>query len=88
MNEDDQRTSEMFLAVFDSIGAAEVAQGILKSAGVKSWLQIVELSLGVPSRVELTVGPEQAHRARWLLSDAGITDRELDYLATGKLDGE
>jgi hypothetical protein len=27
-----------------------------------------------------------AHRARWLLSDAGVTDRELDYLATGELD--
>jgi hypothetical protein len=75
-----------FLVVFDSLGAAQVAQGILESAGVESHLQVVELSLGLPSRVELTVGPDLAHRARWLLSDAGVTDRELDYLATGELD--
>ena len=83
---EDRATREPFLAVFDSLGTAQVVQGMLESAGVGAWLQIVELSMGVPSRIELTVGPDLAHRARWLLSDTGLSDRELDYLATGTLD--
>jgi hypothetical protein len=29
-----------------------------------------------------------AHRARWILAEPEITERELTYLATGELDPE
>ena len=74
------------IAEFESSGAAAVAQALLSSADVHSWLETVELTAGVPSRFRLLVRSSSAHRARWVLSESDITDRELAYLATGELD--
>jgi hypothetical protein len=43
--------------------------------------------LGEARRCEIRVTSELAHRARWLMSQAQFTDAELNFLATGELDG-
>lgn len=86
--DDTDRTPYEFIAEFQSSAAAGVAQALLSSADVHSWLEVVELTVGVPSRFRLLVRSSLAHRARWILSESDITDRELTYLATGELDSD
>ena len=60
-------------------------QGFLKAEGVHASVGVVGLAAGVASRVLLQVASDKSHRARWLLSDVGISERELAFLATGEL---
>jgi hypothetical protein len=54
--------------------------------GVESWLEVVAVSAGIPSRFRLRVDSEMAYRARWVLEESDVTERELTYLATGELE--
>ena len=69
---------------FESLGAAQAVQGMLESADVPSFVDVVATHGGVPTKARLTVGPDKAHRARWLLAESEFSDRELTYLATGE----
>jgi hypothetical protein len=77
-----------FVREFDSLGAAQLAKAMLDAEGVESWLEVISISAAVPSCYRLRVGATAAHRARWILADPDVTDRELTYLATGELDPE
>ena len=74
-----------FVREFDSQAAADLAKAMLDAAGVGSWLEVISLSAGVPSRFRLRVDSTMAHRASWVLEESDVTERELTYLATGEL---
>jgi hypothetical protein len=88
---DPKRTSSEpseFVREFESLGGAQVVKSLLDAEGIESWLEVISISGGVPSRFRLRVDASMAHRARWILAEPEITERELTYLATGELDPE
>ena len=69
---------------FDSQGVAQVMQGFLEAEGVRSAIDPAILETGIPAKFQLSVPRSKLRRARWILSESDLTDRELDFLATGK----
>jgi hypothetical protein len=45
-----------------------------------------KLQFGIPSEYLVLVAPSKLHRARFILSETDLTERELAYLATGNLE--
>ncbi len=88
MSDDDPVPDGEFVLEFDSMGTAEVVQGMLQSGGVFSSVYVIQSVAAVPTKVLLSVGAESAHRARWLLQESEFSDRELTFLATGEFDPE
>jgi hypothetical protein len=90
MNDPKRTSSEPseFVREFESLGGAQVVKSLLDAEGIESWLEVISISGGVPSRFRLRVDSSMAHRARWILAESEITERELTYLATGELDPE
>ena len=88
MSEDEAKTGGPFVRDFDSQGAAEAIQAMLKTEGVPSSVRATATLCAVASRFRLTVEPDMAHRARWFFSQSEFSDGELTFLATGELDPE
>ena len=65
------------------LGVADFKVAYLVSEGVPSKSAPSKLRSGVPGSYLVLVNPEQAHRARFLLSESEFTERELAFLATG-----
>jgi len=73
--------------VFGDAGSAESLAGRLRVDGVPA---VVECRSPVPGLLEgfvVIVPSRLAHRARWVRALAQSSDRELNFLATGKLPG-
>jgi hypothetical protein len=68
---------------FDSEASARVVRSLLEAEGVKCSINLVGLELGIPSKFRVIVPESKLHRARWIIDKSDITDRELDFLATG-----
>ena len=71
------------IAKIPNYAEAEVIKVLLESEGVST--QIIGDSVNPHSGVYLLVEPNLVHRAIWILKSEGITDAELDFLATGEL---
>ena len=67
---------------FDSEVSAGVIRSLLEAEGVKCSIDWVGLELGIPSKFRVIVSELQLHRARWIIEQSDLTDRELDFLAT------
>ena len=59
-------------------------RGFLEAEGVRSKIDPAVIETGIPAKFQLSVLRSKLHRARWILSESDLTDRELDFLATGK----
>ena len=63
--------------------------GILEDEKVHTKVEAYgSLTAGVPAGYRVLVDPRQLHRALWVLRESDLTDRELCYLATGRLGDE
>ena len=73
------------LRTYDSVSAAEVDAGYLRSDGVAAEAQPISDMPGMVRGARLIVDAALEHRARWLLKLDSVSDAELEYLATGSL---
>jgi hypothetical protein len=69
---------------FTSPATAEMIVGILRGENVRARVVAGKPLAGLPSQFQVLVAPGAAHRARWILRDSDLTERELCYLATGE----
>jgi hypothetical protein len=92
LNEDDALDSDFLsqcsdpIAEYSDRGSADAIAGILNGEGVHTEVEAHGLVAGLPAGYRILVDPRQLHRARWVLRESNLTDGELAYLATGKLD--
>ena len=70
-----------------TLAEAKVIKLLLETEGVETEIQSVD-SINPQSGVNILVESDLLHRARWTLTNSGITDAELDFLATGELKKE
>ena len=83
MDEELLREPWCIIREFDSQGVAQLMWGFLEAEGVRSVIDPAVLETGIPAKFRLSVLRSKLHRARWILSESDLTDRELDFLATG-----
>jgi len=76
------------VAEFSDRGSADAIAGILEGENVHAKVKPTGNLAGVPACYRVLDDPRQLHRARWILQDPDLTDRELAFLATGQLDEE
>jgi hypothetical protein len=75
------------VATFSDIPSAQALASLFRAEGVPAEVVTDTSLLGEARDCGIRVPPELAHRARWLMSQAQVTDAELEFLATGKLGG-
>ena len=75
------------VATFSDVPSAQALASLFRAEGVPAEVVSDTSLLDGARRCEIRVPRELAHRARWLLSQAQVTDSELEFLATGKLGG-
>jgi len=73
---------------FADRGSADAIAGILEGENVHTKVEPYGSAAGIPFRWRVLVDPREVHRARWILQESDLTDRELSYLATGQFDEE
>ena len=73
------------LETYGNAISAEADAGFLRSEQVAAKVEAISDFPGQDRGARLWVDAALAHRARWLLKLAAVSDAELDYLATGKL---
>ena len=77
-------TWELF-ATFGDIGSAQVLAAKLESEGIPTSITPVTIDSALKGKYQVYVDAELAHRARWVTSQLGVSDAELEYMATGNL---
>ena len=73
------------VAAFSDVPSAQLLAGLFRAEGVPVELISDTSLLGEVRHCQVRVPSALAHRARWLMSQAEVTDAELEFLATGKL---
>ena len=76
------------VAEFTDRGSADAVAGLLEGERVHTRIEPFGSVAGLPAGYRVLVDPRQLHRARWVLQDSEFSDRELAYLATGKIDDD
>ena len=76
------------LLTFEHEASAETLAELLRREGVPAIVEVQSPVPGLVESVRLVVPGNLAHRARWLLNSPKLSDRELAYMATGKLPPE
>jgi hypothetical protein len=72
------------VAEFGDRGSADAIAGILEGESVHAKVEPAGNRAGLPSCYRVLVDARQLQRARWILQDTNLTDRELAFLATGQ----
>ncbi len=75
-------------ATFPDVASAEVTAGLLRGEDVPVEMTVDEPIPGLINSVRLSVPADLMHRAKWLTSQAPLTEAELTFLATGKLESD
>jgi hypothetical protein len=70
---------------FADLASAQTVAGLLQLEGVPVREESCEAISGFEKGFWLLVPENLSHRARWVLAQSEVSDRELSYLATGKL---
>ncbi|HEX3912319.1 MAG TPA: hypothetical protein VHW71_02325 [Steroidobacteraceae bacterium] len=73
------------MATFSDVSSGHVIVTLFNREGLPAKLILGNPLLGDANGCEIQIPRELAHRARWILSQAELTDAELTYLATGEL---
>jgi len=71
--------------VYENRGAAEAVACVLEGEGVPTRIESRRLEAALEAEYCLLVATTLSHRARWITTQAEVTDAELDFLATGRL---
>ena len=73
------------IATFPDEASAEACAGLLRADGIPVEVRTMSPLPGIVDEVRVYVPSSMAHRARWLVDSAKVTDEELRYAATGEL---
>ena len=76
------------LLTIEHEATAQALAELLRREGVPARVEVQSPIPGLVENVRLVVPENLAHRARWLLNSPKLSDRELAYMATGKLPPE
>ena len=76
------------VAAYVDQASAEMLAGMLRQEGLPAEVRVKSSLPGIVDEASVLVPPSLAHRARWLISEARVTDEELHYAATGELPGD
>jgi negative regulator of sigma E activity len=74
-------------ASYSDAASAEAVAGLLRSEGVPTEVIADQPIPGLVKSVRLCVPSDLMHRAKWVTSKTQLTEAELVFLATGKLEG-
>ena len=84
----EEKPFERFMS-FADVASATAAASYLEQNGVPSRVEGGSPNVDLSPVAYVLVEGHLAHRARWLLAQqSNISDAELEFLATGKLDTE
>ena len=72
---------------FSDTPSAVAAAAYLEQNGVPSRVEAGSPNVDFSDAAFVLVPGHLAHRARWLWAQSDLTESELQYLATGELDG-
>jgi hypothetical protein len=75
-------------ATYGDAASAEVVAGLLRAEDIPVRVASDEPMPGLTRGFTVMVPPDRVRRAQFVLSQAQLSDAELAYYATGKLDGE
>jgi hypothetical protein len=73
------------VAVYPDRMSAQAALGRLAGDEIPAYISSDEHVPGLGTRFSILVPSELLQRARWLLRESTLSERELTYLATGEL---
>jgi len=73
------------VAVYSDRMSAEAALGLLAGTEIPAYISSDEHVPGLGTRFSILVPAEQLNRARWLVRESNLSERELTFLATGEL---
>jgi hypothetical protein len=73
------------VATYSDVASGHVIVTLFNREGLPAQLILGNPLFGNANGCEIRVPRELAHRARWILSQAELSDAELTYLATGEL---
>lgn len=76
------------VASTDEEASAEALAGMLRAEGVPAIVHVISPVPGIIEEVQIHVPASLAHRARWLMNTAKVSDAELQFAATGELGKE
>ena len=76
------------VASFTDIPSAQALAALLQSQRVPANIRAESVLLGEMRNCDVLVPVELAHRARWVLAQAHLSDAELTYIATGEIESQ
>lgn len=72
------------VATYSDRMSAEAILGLLTGEGVPAYIKSDEYVPGLGLNFSVSVPPDLARRAQWLLQQSRVTETELAWLATGE----
>jgi hypothetical protein len=81
-----EKPYERFMGFADTLSAVAAA-AYLEQNGVPSRVEAGSPNVDFSNGAFVLVPGHLAHRARWLWAQSDLTETELQFLATGELDG-
>jgi len=78
------KNSWISVATYSDRASAEAVLGLLTAEGVPAYIKSDEHVPGLGSNFSVSVSPDEARRARWLLEQNAVSETELIRLATGQ----
>jgi len=72
------------IAAFSDRVSAEATAELLRNETITVYIDSDEHVPGLGSHFSVTVAPDQARRAQWLLRQSHVSEQELTFLATGE----
>jgi hypothetical protein len=79
-------TNWISVATYSDRASAEAILGLLTGEGVPAYIKSDEYVPGLGLNFSVSVPPDLARRAQWLLQRSDVTEAELARLATGDSD--
>jgi hypothetical protein len=73
------------VAVYSDRMSAEATLGRLAGDEIPAYISSDEHVPGLGTHFDVLVPSDLLHRARWILRESPLSERELTYLATGEL---
>jgi hypothetical protein len=80
-----QSQSWVTVAVYSDRMSAEAVLELLAGAALPAYVSSNDHVPGLGTSFAIFVPSDLLHRARWILQDSEVSDRELTYLATREL---
>jgi cell division septation protein DedD len=71
------------VATYSDRISAEAIVGLLRGEGIPTYISSDEHVPGLGANFSVFVAPDSTRRAKWVLQQTHVTERELTFLAVG-----